>query len=275
MVRNATVATAAPGPRASPMAASRAGSPRLPRSALNRASAGKIRATTSAAAIAMRPGSKSRRSAVPSPRASCSSSATPPTSATATTSTAAAATRSSAPIRAPSRCGSDTVTKTRTAATTAAATATPSPTGDRTLSPSTSTTGAPASPRHDAGDRDPRDPAENDAGNRNRAALDPTEQPQLPPLRSEPGEPPSRGLEVAAHAACGEDREREQKRRAFPADEEQTRPGDVRRALDLSQLVHGPLDRERRRALASARRAHVRSAARARRRPRGEDCRGR
>ncbi len=45
MVRNATVATAAPGPRASPMAASRAGSPRLPRSALNRASAGKIRAT--------------------------------------------------------------------------------------------------------------------------------------------------------------------------------------------------------------------------------------
>ena len=103
--------------------------------------------------------------------------------------------------------------------------------------------------RDDAGDGDPRNPAENDPGNRNRAALDPTEQPQLPPLRSEPGEPPSRGLEVAAHAPRSEDREREQKRRAFPADEEEARSGDVRRALDLPQLVHGPLDRERRRAL--------------------------
>ena len=115
--------------------------------------------------------------------------------------------------------------------------------------PARRTTGAPASPATMPRDGDPRDPAENDAGDRNRAALDATEQPQLPPLRPEPGEPPSRGLEVAAHAARSEDREREQKRRAFPADEEEARAGDVRRALDRSQLVHGRLDRERRRAL--------------------------
>ena len=111
-----------------------------------RASAGKILTTRRPAAIAMSPGRSRSRSAVPSPRASWSSSAAPPRSATAITRSAAPATTSSTPTRAPSRDGSDTVIQTSAAASRAVATASPSPVGETTLSRSTSPTGAPERP---------------------------------------------------------------------------------------------------------------------------------
>ena len=186
---------------------------------------------------------------MPSPRASCSSSAAPERSATATTTTDAAATRSSAPTRPPLRSGSETVIQTSAAATTQAAAASPMPRDDRTLSRSTSPTGAPASAGDDARDRDPTDPSESDADERDGARLETAQQPELPALRAEPREPSPSGLEIAAHAARREDREGQQQDGSLSADEQQARTRDVRRALRLPQLFDGNVDAERRRAL--------------------------
>ena len=101
----------------------------------------------------------------------------------------------------------------------------------------------------DSRDRNPSDPSEDDAGERNGARLETAQQPELPALRAEPREPSPSGLEIATHPTRREDRESQQQDGPLSADEQQARTRDVRRALRLAQLFDGNVDAERRRAL--------------------------
>ena len=143
---------------------------------------------------------------------------------------------------------SETVIHTSAAAATAVAAASPSPRGERTLC------GARRRParqraRPRARDGDPDEPAAEDSRDRDAGALDAAEEPQLPAPCAGPREPAPCRLEIAPHPARGEDREGEQERRAFATDEEEAVPRDVRRALRCAQLLDRSVDVEGRTAL--------------------------
>ena len=98
-------------------------------------------------------------------------------------------------------------------------------------------------------DRDAGGPAQENPDEGDRARLEGVEQPELPALRPEPRESAASGLEVASHAARGEDGERQQQRGALAADEQEARARHFGRPLGVPQLLDGRIDPERRRSL--------------------------
>jgi hypothetical protein len=92
-------------------------------------------------------------------------------------------------------------------------------------------------PGGERADRAPHDPAHDDPAERHGRALARREQPELPGPRPVPREAAPRVDDVAAEAACSEQREREQQRGGLAADEEQAPAGDVRAPLGFAELL--------------------------------------
>ena len=244
-MRKATVTAAAPGPRPSETAARRAPTLRCKARPAIRTSGPNRRAAATAAANAIRPGSRSRTRPLPPPASSCDSSAAPPTSAATTTATSRQRShveRSDAAAVACRRTGGGRGDDGRREQDDEQRE--PDPGRREYALAQRRAHRRPGAPGGERTDDEAREPADDGADERHGGALGHGQQPELPAARPEPGQAPPRRLEVAAHRAGGEDREREEERRRLTADEEEAPPGDVGVVLHRAKLLHRRLHAE-------------------------------